>query len=247
MVQRTTLPFLLCAAAVARVAADNLSCTGTGMDWYINMVGETPCQTYQSLRQICNSQYTVGVQNINTPPDTCTDQVSGCCCNTIAFSLSMLCLNCQQNIGTGIGIDAGTGAYTDYLNGCSNPQSFKLPTDIQTAVCNEKLKIDDDIYTNGWPDGSCVFTSETIQKDNIVANNNSFTHCASTTLNTSSAPGSSSSYVLCPFFPLVLYTLPLLTFLRFPQYLLTPYPPQSWFNRLIISNFRRRYRPCYHD
>ncbi|KAJ6481052.1 hypothetical protein C8R45DRAFT_1100609 [Mycena sanguinolenta] len=157
MARRTTLPLLLCAAAVARVAADNLSCNGTGMNWYIDMVGETPCQTYQSLRQICNSNYQVGVQSVNTPPDGCTDQVSGCCCNTIAFSLSMLCLNCQQDIGTGSGYDAGAGAYTDYLNGCSNPQSFKLPSDIQTAVCNEKLKIDDDIYTNGWSDGSWFY------------------------------------------------------------------------------------------
>ncbi|KAF7370066.1 hypothetical protein MSAN_00636600 [Mycena sanguinolenta] len=195
MARRSTLPLLLGAAAVARVAADNLSCNGTGMDWYINMVGETPCQTYQSLRQICNSNYQVGVQNVNTPPDGCTDQVSSCCCNTIAFSLSMLCLNCQQNIGTGSGYDAGVGAYTDYLNGCSNPQSKQLPSDIQTAVCNEKLKIDDDIYTNAWPDGSWfyIYTSETIQKDNIVANNNSFTHCASTTVNTTSALGSSTS------------------------------------------------------
>ncbi|KAF8217226.1 hypothetical protein K438DRAFT_413074 [Mycena galopus ATCC 62051] len=149
---RTTLPLLLVAAA--RVAADNLACNGTGMDWYKTMVGETPCQTYQSLRQICNPEYTVGVQNVNTPPDSCSDQVSGCCCNTIAFSLSMLCLNCQQNIGTGNGFDAGTGAYQDYLGSCANPQSFQLPSDIQTAVCNEKLKIDNDIYTNGWSDGS---------------------------------------------------------------------------------------------
>ncbi|KAJ7331340.1 hypothetical protein DFH08DRAFT_307627 [Mycena albidolilacea] len=144
--------FLLCTARAA-VAADNLACSGTGMDWYINMVGETPCQTYQKLRQICNAQYAVGVQNINTPPDSCSDQVSTCCCNTVAFSLSMLCLNCQQPIGNGTGYDAGVGAYQDYLGSCSNPQSFKLPTDIQTAVCNEKIKIANDIYSNGWGDG----------------------------------------------------------------------------------------------
>ncbi|KAJ7882690.1 hypothetical protein B0H13DRAFT_2047930 [Mycena leptocephala] len=95
----------------------------------------------------------VGVQNTNTPPDSCSDQVSTCCCNPIAFSLSMLCLNCQQDIGTGTGFDAGVGACQDYLGQCGSPQTFKLPTDIQTAVCNEKIKIDDDIYTNGWPDG----------------------------------------------------------------------------------------------
>jgi hypothetical protein len=79
--------------------------------------------------------------------------------------------SCQQDIGTGTGFDAGAalsfflvrlhahshpgvGAYQDYLGPCGSPQTFKLPTDIQTAVCNEKIKIDDDIYTNGWSDGS---------------------------------------------------------------------------------------------
>ncbi|KAJ7167201.1 hypothetical protein C8R43DRAFT_1121640 [Mycena crocata] len=201
-------------------AQDNLACKGTGMNWYTSMVGETPCQTYQKLRQICNSQFTVGVMNPNTPPDFCTDQVSTCCCNNIAFSLAMLCLkyapypfssqskpnltdtrSCQQDIGTGSGLDAGVGAYQIYLNGstgtqsCANPQSGKLPNDIQTAACNQKIKINNDIYTNGWPDGSWfyVFTRDTIVKDNIVANNNSFTHCASTTINTSSSSSASGS------------------------------------------------------
>ncbi|KAJ7611925.1 hypothetical protein DFH06DRAFT_154881 [Mycena polygramma] len=143
---------ILCATRGA-VAADNLACNGTGMNWYTSVVGETPCQTYQQLRRICNAQYTVGVQNVNTPPDSCSDQVSSCCCNTIAFALSMLCLNCQQDIGTGTGYDAGVGAYQDYLGSCSGPLNKTLPTDIQTAVCNEKIKIADGIYSNGWSDG----------------------------------------------------------------------------------------------
>ncbi|KAF7309988.1 hypothetical protein MIND_00371600 [Mycena indigotica] len=169
------------------VAADNLACNGTGMDWYTGMVGETPCTTYQKLRQICNSQYTVGIQNVNTPPDACTDQLSSCCCNNVAFALSMLCLNCQQNIGTGTGFDAGTGAYGFYLGTCS--ASRGLPKDIQTAVCNQGIKINDDLYGNGWGDGAWfyVFTRDTIIKDNLVANNNSFTHCASTTVNHTSS------------------------------------------------------------
>ncbi|KAJ6511656.1 hypothetical protein DFH09DRAFT_1288561, partial [Mycena vulgaris] len=179
---------LLLAAPRPAAAADNLACAGTGMDWYINMVGETPCQTYQKLRQICNTNFAVGVMNINTPPDACTDQVSTCCCNTIAFALSMLCLNCQQNIGNSTGFDAGTGAYQIYLQTCSNPQDKVLPKDIQTAVCNQKIKINDDIYGNGWADGSWfyIFTRDVIIKDNIVANNNSFTHCDSTTIHSSS-------------------------------------------------------------
>ncbi|KAJ7736219.1 hypothetical protein DFH07DRAFT_108972 [Mycena maculata] len=196
---------LILGAAASLAVADNTVCSGTGMDWYVDLVGETPCTTYQQLRQICNSQFTVGVMDPNTPPDFCTDQVSACCCNSIAFALSMLCLNCQQNIGNGTGYDAGTGAYQDYLNGtdsgtgtsCANPQWYQLPTDIQTAVCNEKIKIDDDIYTNGWTDGAWfyIYTRDTILKDAIVANNNTFTKCASTTVNATSAasgPGSST-------------------------------------------------------
>ncbi|KAJ7066330.1 hypothetical protein C8F01DRAFT_980952 [Mycena amicta] len=143
---------LLVLSAAGTVAADNLACNGTGMDWYISMVGETPCTTYQKLRQICNSQYAVGIQNVNTPPDACSDQLSSCCCNNVAFALSMFCLNCQQNIGTGTGFDAGVGAYQDYLGTCNSATG--LPSDIQKAVCNQGIKIDNDLYTNGWSDGA---------------------------------------------------------------------------------------------
>ncbi|KAK7024770.1 hypothetical protein R3P38DRAFT_3395909 [Favolaschia claudopus] len=175
--------------------AQNTECTGTGMKWYHDMVGETPCQTYQKLRRICNAGYNVGVQNINTPPDLCDDQVSTCCCNTISFALSMLCLNCQQNISTGTGFDAGAGAYGIYTSSCSNPQSNKFPKDIQTAVCNSQIKIADDIYGNGWPDGAWfyIFTRDTLSKDAIVNNQNVFTHCPSTTINDTSSSSSSNS------------------------------------------------------
>ncbi|KAJ7822107.1 hypothetical protein B0H14DRAFT_3875690 [Mycena olivaceomarginata] len=178
-----------------RVAADNLQCTGTGMNWYINLVGETPCQTYQNLRQICNSNYNVGVLTINTPPDYCTDQLSTCCCNSISFALSMLCLNCQQNIGDGIGVDAGAGAYTDYLKGCSNPQLHTIPTNIQTAICNKNIKIEDGLYTNGFADGGWryILSRDTILADNATANGKSFTHCPDTSASSSSSTSPSSS------------------------------------------------------
>ena len=34
-----------------------------------------------------------------------------------------------------------------------------LPNDVQSAVCNEKLKIDDDLYTLFWGDGSWYVSS----------------------------------------------------------------------------------------
>ncbi|KIK64696.1 hypothetical protein GYMLUDRAFT_399237 [Collybiopsis luxurians FD-317 M1] len=134
--------------------ADNLACSGTGLDWYTNLVGETPCTTYQKLRQICNPSFQVGVMNPNTPPDACNDQVADCCCNSVAFGLSMLCLNCQKGTGSqGIGYDAGKGAYQLYLQGsgssqtCSPVTNQSLPSEIDTAVCNKGIKIIDDLYS----------------------------------------------------------------------------------------------------
>ncbi|KAJ7624846.1 hypothetical protein FB45DRAFT_1086871 [Roridomyces roridus] len=192
---------VLVLAMVWLAAADNLDCTGTGMSWYIDMVGETPCVTYQKLRRICNAEFAVGTMKVETPPDYCTDQVSDCCCNSVSFALSMLCLNCQQNISTGNGIDAGDGAYQLYLNGstpshCYNPVFRGLPTNIQTAVCNEKIKINDNIYSrDAWSSGAWyyVFSRDNMVENNAVNNNNSFTKCASTTVNASSSASGSSS------------------------------------------------------
>ncbi|KZP30216.1 hypothetical protein FIBSPDRAFT_726409, partial [Athelia psychrophila] len=157
-------------------AAGNTTCKTSSLDWYTSVVGETPCQTYQSLRQICNSGYTVGALSANTPPDTCADQVSSCCCNSVAFALSMMCLNCQQGVGSlqngDNGIDAGAGAYQIYSATCGVPRNQSLPADIQTAACNEKLKIDDDLYTLFWGDGACAYTRETMQKNMLSRNNN---------------------------------------------------------------------------
>ncbi|KAJ7366245.1 hypothetical protein DFH08DRAFT_833785 [Mycena albidolilacea] len=142
---------------------DHTSCSGAQMDWYTGVVGETPCRTYERLRQICNAEYQVGQMNSSLPPDFCTDQKSACCCNSIAFTLSMLCLNCQAPIGTGSGYDAPAGTLQNYLNAsidgthkshCYVPTYQNFTTDIQTAVCNQNMKILDDMYTVAWRDGS---------------------------------------------------------------------------------------------
>ncbi|KAJ7624845.1 hypothetical protein FB45DRAFT_751375 [Roridomyces roridus] len=145
---------------VSLVAADNLDCTGIGMDWYITMVGETPCVTYQNLRRICDAEFAVGIMSVNTPPDYCADQVADCCCNSVSFGLSMLCLKCVLVSAFRNGIDARVGAYQTYLNGsslshCRNPVFQGLPTNIQTAVCNEKIKINNDLYSfDAWTNGA---------------------------------------------------------------------------------------------
>ncbi|KAK0202206.1 hypothetical protein DFS33DRAFT_1061261 [Desarmillaria ectypa] len=142
-------------------AQDHAQCADSGSDWYTSVVGETPCRTYERLRKICNSNYVLGTLNPKTPPDTCGDQVADCCCNSIAFGLSMMCLTCQQGIGpSGNGIDAGVGAYEQYLmhgtNSFCSPNTNKSFTDdIQAAVCNNELKIHDSFYDRVfWSDGS---------------------------------------------------------------------------------------------
>ncbi|KAJ3788894.1 hypothetical protein GGU10DRAFT_372627 [Lentinula aff. detonsa] len=214
---------------VPALTEGNVTCSGTAMDWYTSQVGETACKTYERLRQICNSDFEVGVMSNTLPPDTCDEQISDCCCNSIAYALAMLCLNCQQNIGGGSGYDArefllrygiavaccassptnigfapAAGDYQLYLQGsrtnstCSPVQNQTLSTSIQTAVCNEEIKLFDSLYSLFWTDGSWyyMYTEQSISKAIASNNNNTFTHCASTTLNgtsTSTASGSSSS------------------------------------------------------
>lgn len=69
----------------------------------------------------------------------------------------MLCLNCQQGVGTGqprdIGIDAGVGAYQIYLNGCGEGTNQSLPAAVQQGVCNTGLHLQKYQYDLFWGDG----------------------------------------------------------------------------------------------
>ncbi|KIM77383.1 hypothetical protein PILCRDRAFT_825342 [Piloderma croceum F 1598] len=187
----------LCSWSLAVVNAQgNTSCQSgsTSLDWYTNSVGETPCQTYQRMRQICNSNYVVGSLSLTSAPDVCDDQVSGCCCNSISYALLMLCLNCQQDKGQGTsGFDGGPGLYEAYLDKCTPVYNQTLPGDIQWAVCNDKIKVFDDLYSLFWTSGACVLTMETIQKDQQAFANNTFTHCTSTTIDNSTTSVSGST------------------------------------------------------
>ncbi|KAF9463150.1 hypothetical protein BDZ94DRAFT_640164 [Collybia nuda] len=148
-----------------KVYAGNTVCTSNHSDWYTSVIGETPCTTYERLRQICNSAYQVGTLTRNTPPDHCDDQVQDCCCNSISFALSMLCLACQDN--TADGFDAGVGAYQQYLlkdgnNTCGPRKDRNFTTTIQNAVCNSDIKIEDQLYNLFWVDGQwCVTRTPT--------------------------------------------------------------------------------------
>ncbi|KAG1745132.1 uncharacterized protein EDB91DRAFT_178471 [Suillus paluster] len=180
-------------------AAGNTTCAGNMTQWYTDAVGETACVTYQRLRQICNPSYQVPNFRPNTPGDQCDDQLQSCCCNSISWALSMLCMNCQWDVdgGSASGIDAGIGAYGLYRSPsgpfCSPGTNQSLPSDIQAAVCNEDIKIANFLYDLFWSDGPWfyVYTMNTASKDEAATNNNMYTHCNSTT---SSTLSSSASY-----------------------------------------------------
>ncbi|KAK0221400.1 hypothetical protein IW262DRAFT_1373453 [Armillaria fumosa] len=112
----------------------------------------------------------------------------------------MLCLTCQQGRGNGNGIDAGPGSYQQYLmhgsnSFCTPNTNISFTNNIQTAVCNNELKIHDSFYDRVfWSDGSWFYTwsREHMEMINAVDGNNSFTHCASTTLNVTSSSQSQS-------------------------------------------------------
>ncbi|KAI0770412.1 hypothetical protein C8Q74DRAFT_898717 [Fomes fomentarius] len=91
--------------------AGNTTCISKQLDWYVEEIGESPCVTYQNLRQICNPDYQVPSFKLTAPGDQCDDLMTPCCCNTVAFALSMLCMNCQYDTvdGDSNGIDAAPG------------------------------------------------------------------------------------------------------------------------------------------
>lgn len=162
--------------------------------------------TYQRLRQICNSNYQVPNFRQNTPGDQCDDQLQSCCCNSISWALSMLCMNCQWDVNGGSvsGIDAGIGAYQMYRSPsgpfCSPGTNQSLPTDIQAAVCNKDIKLANFLYNLFWSDGPWFydFTMNTAVKDEAATNNNMYTNCNSTTSSTLSSSTSTSTTSAAP-------------------------------------------------
>ncbi|KAG2148947.1 hypothetical protein DEU56DRAFT_86923 [Suillus clintonianus] len=187
---------MMLASFLHTAAGGNTTCAGSLTQWYTNAVGETACETYQSLRQICNPSYQVPSFRPNTPGDNCDDQVADCCCNSISWALSMLCMNCQWDVDSGSpnGIDAGVGAYGMYLNPTCAPVNQSLPAEVQTAVCNKGIKLANFLYSLFWNNGAWfyVYTADDAQKDEAASNNNMYSsNCANAA--TSSIPSPSPS------------------------------------------------------
>ncbi|EED78677.1 predicted protein [Postia placenta Mad-698-R] len=136
------------------------------------------------------------------PADHCYDNNSTCCCNSISFALSMLCLklyvllSCQWLAKDGASIDASSGAYYQYRWGddvtyCGDGTNQSLPVTVQTSVCESGMRLDDALYTMFWADGSCTSFRNQWSLDDITHGNGTFTHCG----NNSEAPLSTPSSV----------------------------------------------------
>ncbi|KAH7088655.1 hypothetical protein BKA62DRAFT_728027 [Auriculariales sp. MPI-PUGE-AT-0066] len=133
------------------------SCKDQSVTWYDNQDGLNPCQQYSELRKLCDTSYEVPDMNGQWPPDTCRSQKNECCCNSVAFSLSMLCIQCQMGVGTGKSQDSinarEDGVYQLFLAGCGPGTNHSLPTSVQTAVCQSGLKLMRYQYDPFWDNG----------------------------------------------------------------------------------------------
>ncbi|KAH9920050.1 uncharacterized protein B0H18DRAFT_1025670 [Fomitopsis serialis] len=167
------------------------------LQWYINAVGEDPCMTYQRLRQVCNSnlrrsfKYAVSPGSVVSEEADCLQDT--CCCNSIAWSLRMLCINCQwDEFGAG---DPGHSARTSGSGlYCGDGYNQTLPDSVQNAVCNKNIRISPFLYSIYWPDGSC--TTFELLAQQTLASNQSLDMCASnssSTTSTTSATGTATS------------------------------------------------------
>ncbi|KAI0728163.1 hypothetical protein C8Q72DRAFT_952812 [Fomitopsis betulina] len=166
------------------------------LDWYTDFVGETPCMTYQRLRQICNSDYEVPSFQLSSPGDNCGDQLSSCCCNSVAWALSNLCRNCQWDIDSGSpnGLDAPDGAYYLYRFQDSTSGQYCGDEDIENAVCNAGIKLENFLYNLFWDTGAWfyTYTRESAETDQAAYGNNAY-HCSSSSQGGGSATTSSTN------------------------------------------------------
>ncbi|KAH9935276.1 uncharacterized protein B0H18DRAFT_975070 [Fomitopsis serialis] len=192
MLVRARLAAGLLVASLVRYtfAVGNTTCASNALDWYTDASGKHHVRmTYQRLRQICNSQYEVPSMPFALPGDLCNDQLGFCCCNSISYALSMLCFNCQWLANTtqdphGWDADDPTTFYLYHWSNpgatgvyCGDGTNQTLPANIQSAVCNENIRLDDFLYTVFWNSGDCMYTKEYAQQQQATNKSQTFTHC----------------------------------------------------------------------
>ncbi|KAI0691301.1 hypothetical protein C8T65DRAFT_730679 [Cerioporus squamosus] len=156
----------------------NTDCISDQLDWYTDYVGETPCMTFQRLLQTCDENYQVPLMS-SSPVAICTQNSPYCCCNSIAYGLYMLCLNCQLFGPNNHTQDRASGGYQAYLGSCKPSSNRTLDATVQEAVCNQGIRIEDPLYDIFWSDGTWAYgwfegTTELRRQAN---NNQTFSRC----------------------------------------------------------------------
>ncbi|CAE7145426.1 unnamed protein product [Rhizoctonia solani] len=184
--------------------AGNNTCLNNSMDWFTQSVGETPCRVNERLRGLCSPGFQVGNMGYIPPGDKCGDQVGkalhrysqgtfgidnrrGMLLQYCGICASMLCMSCQYGIGSGengdYGFDAPQslgGTYGQFLNDCGRPTNQSLPTTVQKAVCNAKIKIPSYVYTPSWQttgEWYFYYTRQTAQLQINSGDNETSTRC----------------------------------------------------------------------
>ncbi|EIW84701.1 hypothetical protein CONPUDRAFT_69727 [Coniophora puteana RWD-64-598 SS2] len=170
----------------------NVTCASNYTQWYQDIVGENPLTGNISIDQVPSFHLIPG-----KPGDTCSGEVRketstlltfcnlndeilfqvDCCCNSISFTLSMLCLNCQYDtLDVPYGTDAAKGTYQIYTNNmtCKPNTNQSLPTNIETATCNNNIRLQNFLYKLFWGEGEWYYehTREMAQTDASSAGTN---------------------------------------------------------------------------
>ncbi|KAI0716641.1 hypothetical protein C8Q76DRAFT_725071 [Earliella scabrosa] len=179
-----------------------ISCNSPDFGWYTDIVGETPCDTYSKLRQICAPGVKVTTSHdLSKVGRRCLDTNTECCCNSISWQLSNLCENC---VSFPLGELVLPEDFTDfYPAGCKPLLNNMLPPKVQDEVCSSGVKIDDFFFQetpNDWTDARGFWNTAVVAQRmtayHIAHGNNTLTRCEAGVVpsgSSISAPPSASS------------------------------------------------------
>lgn len=149
--------FLSAAADIRPQTGEGVEqCVSSQLDWYVRAMGETPCKTYATLRQIANDHYTVPKFPLITGPgDTCDGRDTRSCVNSVAFTLSMLCKSCQQCTDDDADCaNANPGSLEAYINNVipmTQVDNGKISAQLTTHVCNRKMTLPNFLWNSISP------------------------------------------------------------------------------------------------
>ncbi|TFL04022.1 hypothetical protein BDV98DRAFT_563429 [Pterulicium gracile] len=121
-------------------------CVSSQLDWYVRAMGETPCKTYATLRQIANDRYVVPKFPLITGPgDVCDGRDTRSCVNSVAFTLSMLCKSCQQCTDDDADCaNADPSSLEAYINNVvpmTQVDNGGISAQLTTHVCNRRMTL----------------------------------------------------------------------------------------------------------